>query len=87
MRLRRILVVLATMLLAVCMLSLTVTADTFWDGSGDASGGGGVVVTGEYKLPYDDVNAVLGYRFSVYDEDGAKVGKSLDLYFKSATKS
>lgn len=62
-----------------------------WDGSGDSSGGsggsGGTGVTGNFQLPSSSVSCVDGYRFSVFDADGNKVGHSVDIHFEKSSYS
>lgn len=62
-----------------------------WDGSGDSTGGtggtGGTGVTGNFQLTSSSVACVDGYRFSVFDADGNKVGHSVDIHFVKSSYS
>lgn len=59
------------------------TAWAAWDGSGDSGGNAGSV-TGSFKLYASDEANIVGYRFSVYDGDGNKMGHSVDYDFKQS---
>lgn len=71
---------------AVFMCCFSISAYAEWDGSGLPAGGGASAVSGSFKLPHADIDDIVGYRFSVYDEDGKKIGNGIDLYFKGGTK-
>ena len=61
----------------------TTVAYAAWDGTGSSSGSsGGGVVTSTYSLDASTVDAVYGYRFSVYDGNGNKLGHSVDINFE-----
>lgn len=62
---------------------LTAFAGT-WDGQGGTSTGGSYEITGGgYSVPSGMTNQnVIGYRFTIYDENGKKMGYSIDIDFK-----
>lgn len=69
---------LALILVLVSLLQLfPMTAWAAWDGSGDSGGNAGAV-TGDFKIYASDESNIVGYRFSIYDEAGEKMGHSVD---------
>lgn len=63
-----------------------ISVGAVWDGSGDTSGDSGVgAVSGSFSMRNGSVEDVLGYRFSIYDGDGAKLGDSIDIARKKWT--
>ena len=83
--LKRYLFVLAVAIIFVSCCSLTASADV-WDGEGLPVGGNASAVKGDFNLPTTTTDNIVGYRFTVYDTDGAKNGNSVDLYFSGGTK-
>ncbi len=68
--------------------SLCVTAYAAWDGSGSTGGNTNVSVsTGGFVLVNADANDIYGYRFTVYDADGNKLGYSVDILRKAETRA
>lgn len=79
-KLKQIFNVFLVFILLVQMLPMQALAA--WDGSGDSSAGSTVTVSGNYKLYFDANNMlknILGYRFSIYDSEGNKLGNNVDL--------
>ena len=76
----RTIVLLLSVLLVLSVLAPVAYAE--WDGSGDVSGGTSGTISGDFVLQKASVVAVSGYRFSVHDSKGAKVGNSVDIHFE-----
>ncbi len=75
--------ILATLISLTTISALA--ANGVWDGSGNTSGGdgGATVVDGDYNLEYADSRDIYGYRFTVFDANGTKLGSSVDVMFKA----
>lgn len=73
----RAVVLLLSALLVLSVLAPVAHAE--WDGSGDVSDGTSGTISGDFVLQKASVVAVSGYRFSVHDSKGAKVGNSVDI--------
>ncbi len=75
------------MVLNVCTPIVQAALEDEWDGTGDTSGGTGggnvTVVPGGFSLSNADANDIYGYRFSVYDGQGNKLGYGIDILFKA----
>ncbi len=81
--------------LAICLVIVTLlgmlpssvfAADGSFDGWGNVSGGGGTV-SGSFSLSKASSDPVYGYRFSVYDSSGDKVGHSIDIVRQSESSA
>jgi uncharacterized RDD family membrane protein YckC len=72
-------------LLAVFMMVQILPAEVFaaWDGSGNSGSSSTTPVTGAYLIcsgyGNDMTKHILGYRFSVYDSEGNKLGHSVKI--------
>lgn len=74
---RRIFIALLSVILVLSVLAPVAYAA--WDGQGETSDKVTDTVSGDFYFNSADVEAVTGYRFSVYDEQGKKVGDSVDI--------
>ena len=72
---------LTLILCLTCLLPVTVHAG--WDGSGDSSGGNAGGSASSYSVPNGrGVDNVIGYRFTVFNGSGSKVGWTIDIDFR-----
>lgn len=75
--LRKAFHLLLVLVLLVNMLPTSALAA--WDGQGNNGGAGTIIPTGGYWMSYADERDILGYRFTVYDVNGNKLGYSVDI--------
>lgn len=62
---------------------LTPVAYAAWDGSGNTDDKVSGTISGNFFFQSADVEAITGYRFSVHDGNGEKVGNSVDIHFEN----
>ena len=74
---KRIMTLLLVFVTLVQLCPLQVFAE--WDGSGSSGDTGSTEIVGGFSASSD---AMVGYRFSVYDVEGDKIGYSVDVDFK-----
>lgn len=86
---RNIAGILKTLSLLISLVALlsfgSICAAAVWDGTGSAGSGGSLVeITGEYWLNDVGIGDAMGYRFSIYNDNGDKVGHSIDINFEES---
>lgn len=62
-------------------------AAAVWDGTGSAGGTGGTEEVSNYYLAHANIEDAMGYRFSIYNGDGSKVGHCVDINFETNSSS
>lgn len=79
---------ISIVVVAILVAFGSVTASAVWDGSGSAGGSGGTEdVTSDYIITHMGPGDAMGYRFTVYNGDGTKVGHCVDINFETDSSS